>query len=255
VLTAEEDAGAAGQPGSRVSGGEPPQVVYEEIEGGEMYYLSSTTGEDIEALAYENPHPNSEAFIERVVRESVASVGWLYELLDLTQTGRAPTRLACDIANQSIWEQQSGGYRRAKRAIVYAVAKGMKNGFLSRNEDGIDPFLWEFGLPKQLSVDAGNDEQADRENLKMGTTSKTILAQKKGYHRSEILRQREAELTELIETAKGINQAHPEVSFDRAMELLEQRAPNPAAALPAEGEEGEGTSPQRNAQNTRKAPK
>jgi hypothetical protein len=133
-----------------------------------MYYLNSESGEEIDALKYENPHPNTEAFIERIERGAIGSVGWFYELLNLSESGRAASRLVCDLANQSIWERQSAGRRRAKRAIVYAIAKGMKNGFLSKNQDGIDPYLWEFGLPKQLSVDAGNDEQADRENLKMG---------------------------------------------------------------------------------------
>lgn len=221
VVTEEEDPNApATGPGSDRT------IAYEEIEGGEMYYLNSTTGEEIEALEYKNPHPNSEAFVERIVRESLGSVGWLYELMDLSATGRAPSRLACDIANQSVWDRQSTGYRRWKRAIGYAVAKGMKGGYLSRNDDGIDAYLWEPGYPKQLSVDAGNEEQADRENLKLGTTSKAIIAQKKGLHRKEIERQREAEVRDLIATAKAIHGDNPEVPFEKVMELLEQRTPN-----------------------------
>lgn len=227
VVTEEEDLSAAGQ-GANVGGaGDAPKIYYEELEGGEMYYLNSSNGEDIESLEYKNPHPNSEAFVERLVRESVASVGWLYELLDLGQTGRAPTRLACDIGNQHIWEHQCAGYRRAKRAVGYAVAKAMKIGALSKNNDGIDPYCWEFGLPKPLSVDSGNDEQADRDNLKMGTTSKAVIAQKKGLHWLELGRQRKAELKQLIADAKEIHAGAPEVTFDKAMEMLEQRSPNP----------------------------
>ncbi len=231
VITSEDDLQVPGQPGTVVAGGDKPQIYYEEIEGGEMYYLNSTTGEEIKGIDYKNPHPNSEKFVERLVREAVASVGWLYELLDVSSTGRAATRLTCDIANQSVWEQQCAGYRRAKRITTYAIAKAMKNGFLSRNEDGIDPYLWEFGLPKMLSVDAGNDEQADRENLKIGTTSKAIIAQKKGHHWTEINTQRVREVRQLVADAKQIHQETPEVPFEKAMELLEQRTPNgtPAA--------------------------
>lgn len=236
IITAEQDATiqALGPNETQVTGGEKPSVYYEEIEGGEMYYLNSTTGEEIEPLEYKNPHPNSEAFVERVQRGAISSVGWLYELLNLSSTGRAPSRLACDIANQNIWERQSSGYRRWKRAIGYAIAKAMKNGYLSRNEDGADPYMWEPGYPKQLSVDAGNDEQADRENLKIGTTSKTILAQKKGYHRMEIAHHRAREVRELIADARAISQENPEVPFERAMELLEQRTPNGTPLDPAE---------------------
>ena len=233
VITAEDDTNvAAAGPGTTVVSGaaQPagtPQIYYEEVEGGEMYYLNSTTGEEIDALEYKSPHPNVEAFIERTERECVASVGWLYELLDLSQTGRAPTRLACDIANHSIWQQQSAAIPRAYRAVCYALAKAMKNGFLSRNEAGNDPYKWEFGLPKEVSVDAGNDEAADRENSKLGTTSKTILAQKRGWHRRDILRQRQTEIVENAVTAAAIEkETAGKVTFDKAMDLLEQRNPN-----------------------------
>lgn len=232
VITGEEDNNVQNlAPGTKiVAGGPNPQIYYEEIEGGEMYYLNSSTGEEIDALKYENPHPNVEAFIERVVRESVSSVGWLFELLDMSKTGRAPTRLACDIGNQSIWDQQRPGYRRAKRAVTYAIAKGMKKGFISKNEDGFDPYMWEFGLPKTLSVDAGNDATAAQNNLRMGLTSRTILAQDKGYYRKEIDAHRDAErrdqvdrAVELIKYAQGKGQTIP---FDRAMDMLELDLPN-----------------------------
>jgi len=228
VLTSEVDE-QVDPNATQIAGGTPPQIAYEEVEGGEMYYLSSRSGEALESLKYENPHPNSEAFIARIEREGMVSIGWLYELINVGQTGRAPTRLACDMGNASIRDRQSTGYRRWKRATSYAIAKAMKEGFLPRNDAGADAYAWEPGFPKELSVDSGNEEQADRENLKLGTTSKSILLQKKGLHRREIERQRLEEIEDLIAMAQSITQRHPEVPFERAMELLEQRSPNPAA--------------------------
>jgi hypothetical protein len=202
------------------------QVYYEEIEGGEMYYLNSTTGEDIEALDFKNPHPNSEKFIERIQRGSLLSVGWSYELMNLNSTGRSPSYIACALANKSISKRQATVARRWKRIITYAIAKGMKEGFISRNDDGLDPYLWEPGLPAEITPDTGNVDQADRENLKMGTTSKTIITQKRGYHRKEIDAHRQAEVMDLIETAREIKATAPEVPFEKIMDLLEQRSPN-----------------------------
>ena len=120
------------------------------------------------------------------------------------------------------------GYRRWKRCIGYAVAKAMKIGQIPRNDEGFDAYLWEPGLPKPLQVDAGNDAQADREGLKLGITNRAILAQKNhGLHYTEIDRQRAQELRDLIAEAEAISQEHPKISFDRALELLEQRSPNP----------------------------
>lgn len=227
VVTSEDDPNPpAGSDLTAGDGPAGPKIYYEEVEGGEMYYLNSSTGEEIEGLDYKNPHPNSEKFVERIIRGSLASVGWLYELLNLSSTGRAPSRLACDIGNVSISDRQSTGYRRWRRAIIWAIAKGMKNGFISRNDDGIDPYLWEPGYPKPLSVDAGNDEQADRENLKLGTISKSLIAQKKGHHYKDIERQREEEIRDLIASARAISKDNPEVPFEKVLELLEQRTPN-----------------------------
>lgn len=206
------------------------QVAYEEIEGGEVYYLSAADGEELKQLNYKNPHPNSEAFITRITRSALASVGWAIELLDLTSTGRAPTRLLCDLANQSIWSRQCTAYRRWRRAVAYATAKAMKTGYLRRNDDIVDAMSFEPGLPKPLSVDAGNDAQADREGLKLGTHNKAIIAQRThGLHYRAIDQQREKEIRETIEAAERLSADHGWVSKDRALELLEQRSPNPIA--------------------------
>lgn len=206
-------------------------VKYEEIEGGEMYYLRAD-GEEITGIDYETPHPNVEAYIARIERRAIKAVGWNYELIYLSESGRAATRLVCRSANHSIWKQQKLGLRRTLRAVRYALAKAMKNGFLPRNPDSRDAYFnWEFGLPAPLSVDAGNDEAADRDNLKMGTTSKTIIAQKHGYHRQEIRRHRRLELKDQIKDALEIEKdSGGKITFDRAMELLEQRTANGALA-------------------------
>lgn len=231
IITSEEESAISeGDGTTQESGSKPPKLYMEEIEGGEAYYLDSESGEEVEAFEHRNPHPNTEAFIARLTRGSLAAVGWAYELLNLNATGRSPSRLVCDLANQSIWDRQSAGELRAYRAVSYAIAKAMKSGYLSRNDDGIDPYLWEFGFPAELSVDAGNDEAADRENLKLGTTSKTIIAQKRGWHRRDILRHRKTEIIENSVTAAEIEkETGGKVSFDKALEMLEQRGPNPVA--------------------------
>ena len=206
------------------------QVAYEEIEGGEMYYLSASEGEEMTPLHFKNPHPNSEAFITRITRSAMASVGWHIELLDMGSTSKAPTRMLCDLANQNIWARQCTAYRRWRRAIAYATAKAMKSGYLRRNDDMRDAMSFEPGLPKPLSVDAGNDAQADREGLKLGTHNKAIIAQRThGLHYRAIDRQREKEIRETLTAAEGISTDHNWLSRDRALELLEQRSPNPIA--------------------------
>jgi len=93
--------------------------------------------------------------------------------------------------------------------------------------------MWEPGLPKPLTVDEGNEMQADREALKLGITTKAILAQKHlGMHYREMDKQREIELRETIATAQAISRDFPALPFDQALELLEQRSPNPVVRKP-----------------------
>jgi len=216
------------------STGAEKTVTYEEIQGGDMYYLRSTDGEALEGLNFSTPHPNVENFIARIERRGIKAVGWAYELIYLNESGRAATRLVVDLGNQSIWKQQRLGLRRTWRAVRYALAKAMKNGFLSRNPDSKDAYFgWDFGLPKPLSVDAGNDEQADRENLKMGTTTKALIAQKQGRYWEEIQRQRKSEILANVRDASEIEAASGgKVNFQRAMDLLEQRSANPSPTPP-----------------------
>src|SRR5205814_7588179 len=83
---------------------------------------------------------------------------------------------------------------------------------------------------KPLSVDAGNDHQADREGLKLGTHNKAIIAQRAhGLHYRAIDKQRDKEIRETLTAAEGISNDHTWVSKDRALELLEQRSPNPVS--------------------------
>lgn len=207
---------------------------YDEVEGGEIYYLRANGGEEIQGLKYETPHPNVEAFISRIERAAIRNVGWAYELIYLNESGKAATRLVCDLANNSIWKQQKLGLRRTWRACRYALAKGQKHGFIPKNPDPKDAyFSWDFGLPAEICVDQGNDQQADRENLKIGTTNKKIIAQKRGYHWREIARQRKEEIiANAADADEIVAKTSGKVSFDKALEMLEQRAANPVSQAP-----------------------
>jgi hypothetical protein len=218
---------------------ETHKILLEKVYGaGDIVELSSTDGEDIDVLEFSNPHPNAEAFVERTTRECLASIGWHFELLNLASTGRAPTRLVCDLANQTISSRQYTAERRARRIIGYALFKAMKHGFLSKNDDPRDVLKWEFGYPAEMSVDAGNDAKAAIDFLKAGMTTRGIEAQKQG-RRAEVIKK--GRLTEIkgdyidaFKMAKDLNAikdaADNPVQWEDVLERLEQHNPNPGTA-------------------------
>jgi hypothetical protein len=212
-------------------------VFVEYSQDGNVQYIGAD--EDLAGITFENPHPNAEAFAVRVLMECLADMGWPYALLDASATSRAPTRLEAQKANNSIHDRQSIEEIRSVRFFQYAVAKGMANGRLPRNDAGLDAFKWGIGFPAVLSVDQGNDVTAALNRLRMGLTNERIEAAKDGYIAAHIRRQREREVRELMQAADRAQKfaatlGHATFTFDQAMALFYQPSVNPPAPPTAE---------------------
>jgi hypothetical protein len=198
---------------------------------GNVQYIGAD--EELAGINFENPHPNAEAFAVRILTECLADLGWPYALLDASATGRAPTRLEAQKANNSLSERQSIEEIRSVRFFQYAIAKGMENGRIPRNDAGIDPFKWGVGFPAQLSVDQGNDVTAALNRLRMGLTNERIEAAKDGYIAKHIRRQREKEVRDLMLAASNALKfartlaGGEDFTFDQAMALFYQPSVNP----------------------------
>lgn len=209
---------------------EEKAVFVEYSQDGNVAYIGAD--EELGGISFENPHPNAEAFAVRVLMECLADLGWPFPLLDASATGRAPTRLEAQKANNSISERQSIQEVRSVRFFQYAIAKGMENGRIPRNDAGIDPYKWSVGYPAQLSVDQGNDVKAALDRLRMGLTNERIEAAKDGYISKHIRRQREKEVKDLMLAADRAFQfanktlGHDTYTFDQAMALFYQPSPN-----------------------------
>jgi len=205
-------------------------VFIERSPDGTVTYIGAD--EELAGLDYANPHPNVENFAIRVLIECLADLGWSWPLINSSDTGRAPTRLETSKANNSIAERQSTQDPRSIRFFQYAIAKGMENGRIPRNDAGTDAFRWTVGFPAQMSVDAGNDVTASLNRLRMGLTNERIEAAKEGYIAKHIRRQRKKEVRDLMQSAsdalafaKTLAGAE-NFSFDQAMALFYQPSPN-----------------------------
>ena len=185
--------------------------------------------------------------------ECLADLGWPYPLLDASAVSRAPTRLETNKANNSIAERQSIQEIRSVRFFQHAIALGMKNGRIPRNDAGIDPYKWGVGFPAQMSVDAGNDVTAALNRLKMGLTNERIEAAKEGYVARKIRRDREKEVKQLMEAADRATKFAKSLgndawTFEQSMNLFQMFNPNaqpPQQTKPADAQ-SQSTKPQEN---------
>lgn len=204
-------------------------VFVEYSQDGNVQYIGAD--EELGGISFENPHPNAEDFAVRVLMECLGDLGWSWELLDSTSTGRAPTRMVCQKANNSICERQSIEEHRSVRFFQHSIAKGMENGRIPPNRNGTDPYKWGIGFPKELSVDQGNDVSAALDRLRYGLTNERIEASKEGLIAKRIRKDREKEVKDLITAAdKALkfarNLGHAEFTFEQAMALFYQPSPN-----------------------------
>jgi hypothetical protein len=199
--------------------------------GGEILYMRAGKGEKLESFRSDRPHPNAEAFIARCERRGLLGIGWFYELLDPSKIGGASVRLIQDQARTSICNRQGTLCARAKRKVGFAVGQGMATGRIPPNHDGVDFLKWGFHMPPVLTVDQGYDEQADRENLKIGSTTLAAICEKKGAGSYEAIRlQRKKENFNLIECAVELvayaKSKGQDLTFREAIDLMQREGAN-----------------------------
>lgn len=218
-------------------------LTLEYVKGGEIYYLRANSGEDIKSLYDQRPSPNTEAFMARLQRRALYSCGWPVELLDPSKLNGGAVRLIQDLARKSISARQITLERRAKWIINFAVAKAMNSGLIPQNND--DWFSWSFTRGSVIQVDLGNEEAAQREAYKLGTTTLSDISAKKGTDWIELREQQQRETEDLLTRAQALSTKF-NISMQSALNLLSQRNPNamidintPADSLDNSGNEGE----------------
>lgn len=207
-------------------------VSIEAINGGEILYMKSGANETIEALKDERPSPNTEAFMDRIQKKALYSIGWPQEMLDASKIGGASVRLIQDLARKSVAQRQLTIERRAKLIVTYAIARAMNQGFISQNNT--DWYKWGFSRGGQICVDNGNEATADREAYKIGITSLQEITSKRGQDWYSVREQNQKEVEDLLERANALASKY-NVPFATALTLLQQSTPNQSpVAVPAQ---------------------
>lgn len=179
------------------------KVFFETVNKGGTQFISSLDGSEIEPFNFDRPSPNTEAFINRISSEALASMGWFIELVTPSKLNGTSTRLIQDQARkQIVWRQQTLE-RRAKAIVQYGLAKAMELGLIPKT-DNKSWLRWKFNLPSELTVDSGYDNQAQIESLKMGIATKSEICSRRGKDWLDVANQSERELRDLFDRAKKL---------------------------------------------------
>lgn len=203
--------------------GAQDDIYTETINGVLDYYYKAGADEGLEFANDSRPSPNTTEFLRYLVLCALYALSWPAQLMDPSQIGGASVRIIQDQARNAIRRRQRTVKKRSLRIIRYALAKAMKHGRISRNDD--DWWKWEFQAPPRLTVDQGHDHKIDKENLLLGTVSETEYCAKLGSDRRTVRDTIDEELTDKIDRAERIA-ADTGKDFDWVFERLHQRSPN-----------------------------
>lgn len=183
-----------------------PKVIPSEYNGSMGYarYFKANSGEKIEVVNDQRPAQNVQAFLDRIERRVLASVGVPIEFI-VNNNGSAATRLTVDNFRNTIKSRQAIVDKIAKLMVVYALNKAAASGLIPYNNTD-DWYMWQFDHPKMPSIDSGNDKSAAREDYKLGLRSKQSICIENGDNGEDVDEQRYKEELRLSTLAKQLSQ-------------------------------------------------
>jgi len=170
--------------------------IQEQFEDGGIRHYKAGSGGKLEAFQHERPGTATTDFLDRLLRNSLAGIQWPYELLwDASDAKGANIRAIVARAARTVEDRQDLIRAVARRIIGYVIAKYIKNGALPPCEEW---YKWDFTMPPHISVDAGYDAEADRQDYVLGFKNLADILSKYGKDVESHLRER-AEEWQLIE--------------------------------------------------------
>lgn len=214
-------------------------IWYEDHIGGiNTYFKSSDPNSKIEAVKFDRPSHNQQAWVEGQIRQGLYSAGWSidYSLLP-TKIGGAALRVLVDKLNGRLAELQDLLIEPAVRRFdAFRIPSAMNAGMLKRAGD-----WWnlEYQRPARLTGDRKYDSQVNLDEIKFGIRSRANGAARNGESDYDVRESNAASLEHLYTLA----QAHSKkfgIPFELALAKLEQSTPNESGLAAAQQKDDAG---------------
>jgi capsid protein len=210
-------------------------IAIKPVLGGMYNFLTADTGQKLEAFNFDTPNPNTEEFIQRLERGILYAIDWDYSSLNAKDIGGASVRLVQAQLRNVIRARQNTLNRAARFIVSFAVATGMANELITPNYDDAW-YNWTFSRGELLTVDAGNERDANRKDFLLGLTTASEIAASQGHDWTEQRAQQQKEVADLLTRATELVKQFPNLGFNQAISLLQQRSPNESPhPVPAQG--------------------
>jgi hypothetical protein len=195
--------------------------IYQALKGGVRFLKFG--GEDIESFENNRPQVNTQNFEKTVLRGALVGLQWGYEQVVESTLSGAAVRRDITKCQRAVEDRQQAMLPFWLREVQWATACAIKIGILLQS---VEWWMFEPQLPLKMSADAFRDADADAKSYVLGTTTLQALAAKEGNFWKDIRIQREKEALDLLNRARNVMTANPELSLNDCINLLEQRTPN-----------------------------
>lgn len=215
-------------------------VTSEMLDGGTIRYLKAGAGAKLEAWQSNRPSQATMDLLDRMLRNSFAGIGWPIELSWPSKDVRgAMIRSIHSRAGRTVEDRQDLLRKPAKRIVGYAIAKAIKKGILPPCADW---WKWDFSMPPHISVDAGYDAEADRQDFVLGFKNLSDILPK--YGKDDI----KAHLRERAQEIKWANEIASEFGIEGGGDRLIARSLAGSAPAPSGSDNSSGSvAPTKNA--------
>ena len=188
----------------------------EEIDGGQIRYMSAGSAERIETLSPSgNPSDQFMNLQARMTRESLAGLGLSSGIVIKPEGQGTADRADLAKADKAIAKRQCILKKHAKKKILFALACAIERGDLPASNDWMS---WSFTLPKKISIDLGRDSKTQSNEYDKGILNLTDIV---GDGRVKAhLRTRANEEAQAIKITKQVEQEQGVDIDPRRMRLL-----------------------------------
>lgn len=188
-----------------------PTVVSQDSTGVTTRFFRAGSGSKLEQLKSDRPGDAVSNFMDRLIRNACVGAGWPFELTwDSSKLGGANVRLLIARAMRTVEDRQDLLRPVARRVVGYAVAKAIKQGMLSQNDEW---YKWDFTLPARMTADYGRDAKADLADYQAGITTLSDIVEEEGGDLDTHIQKLKEERQKLREAGIEIGQpAKPTVS-------------------------------------------
>lgn len=185
------------------------EMVTKEYLGGTVKHFKAGTAGKMETFKSERPGDQWQRFMDRLIRNACAGIGWPFELAwDISALGGANTRFVISKAMRSVEDRQDLLRPFARRAVGYAVAKAIKAGTLPPSADW---WRWGFTMPPRMTADYGRDSAAQREDYLNGIINLADICGERGVDIDQHIAARHEENEKLTAAGLPVPGAYGEV--------------------------------------------